>query len=359
MRSVIGRAVAVLVALGLTASWGPAAAGGGEEVAFPDGVWVGQPAVWKGTVDEGFVFAEALANVDFGLTVEDGAVTEGDMKIKGKVASVVEGDPAVSVSGTVKGSYDLGGTGSVITVSGTVSFDLVADAAGIGSFPLAFSASGSGGRFKPSFATCNKVTGDLSTEHEKDVQAQGINASLEASFVAFRIAAPEEAEEVLAEYDAVVKLLLDLPKTPQPADLLAVASKIDALNAKSVGLVACEVAPTGFKKGLQDTLLSALFQDALDIFANAGQYSAQDLLALLGVGVRVGAVGLDVPGSKPLKDVAQSLFTEFEAALSQKVDAASAAGDDQTILDILVAAQQFGMDALADKAQGALAKVEP
>ena len=354
------RWVAAAVALGLALPSALPAAGGGDEVAFPDGVWVGQPAIWKGTVDEGFVFAEALANVDFDLTVEDGEVTDGNMKIKGKVASVVEGDPQVSVAGTVKGSYTLGGTGSVITVSGTVSFDLVAEAAGIGSFPLSFSASGGGGRFKPSFASCNKVTGDLATEHEKDVQAQGINASLEAAFVAFRIAAPEEAEEVLAEYEAVVNLIIDLPKNPAPADLLAVAAKIDALNAKSLGLVACEIAPKGFQKGLQDTLLSALFQDVLEgIFANADQYSAQDLLSLLGVGVRVGAVGLNVPGSKALKDVAESLFTQFEAALSQKVDAANAAGDKQTILDVLVAAQQYGMDALADHAQGALAEVQP
>ena len=83
------------------------------------------------------------------------------------------------------------------------------------------------------------------------------------------------------------------------------------------------------------------------------------LLTLLGVGIRVGAIGESVPGSAPLKQKAKELLDGFEAGLEQKLDEATAAGDAPTIIDILIGAQQFGLDALAANAQGALAQVQP
>lgn len=77
------------------------------------------------------------------------------------------------------------------------------------------------------------------------------------------------------------------------------------------------------------------------------------------MGIRVGAIGESVPGSAPLKQKAKELLDGFEAGLEQKLDEATAAGDAPTIIDILIGAQQFGLDALAANAQGALAQVQP
>ena len=63
------------------------------------------------------------------------------------------------------------------------------------------------------------------------------------------------------------------------------------------------------------------------------------------------AVGNSVPGSGPYQEVAKNLLVEFEATLEAKLQTAAQAGDVQTVLDILVGAQQYGLDALANEAQ--------
>jgi len=347
------------LAVGLVIALAAPPAVGQGDVGFPDGDWEGQPLVWRGSLDEGYVFAEGAADVTFELSVEDGKVSSGSMKLSGRSSSVVEGPPPVTVNVNVSGNYGLTGTATDVTMTGSLTMRGTAETQGF-QVPIDFTTDPGKSSFSPTFVSCNKVTGDLATQHEQHVQAQGINASIDAAFVAVRVSADPDATEVLAEADALFELIVDLPKPPKPTDLLAVAEKIDSFNSKLLGLGACDAAPPGFQKGLQDTILSTLFQGILNnVLAGTDDYSAQELLSLLAVGVRVGAVGLSVPGSPTTKDIGKSLFTQFEAALIGKVDAANAAGDQQTILDVLVTAQQLGMNALADHAQGALAEVQP
>ena len=68
----------------------------------------------------------------------------------------------------------------------------------------------------------------------------------------------------------------------------------------------------------------------------------------------MGCVGDSVPGSGAYQDFAKNLLVQFETTLEAKLNDAAAVGDSTTILDILVAAQQFGLDALAEKAKGLL-----
>lgn len=68
-------------------------------------------------------------------------------------------------------------------------------------------------------------------------------------------------------------------------------------------------------------------------------------------------MGGSVPGN--LGQMANSLLVEFEAALDLKLTQAIAEGNVPIIIDILVGAQQFGLDSLAAKAHGALAEVQP
>jgi len=347
------------LAVGLVVALAAPPAVGQGDVGFPDGDWEGQPLVWRGSLDEGFVFAEGAADVTFELSVEDGKVSSGSMKLSGRSSSVVEGPPPVTVNVNVSGNYGLTGTAADVTMTGSLTMRGTAETQGF-QVPIDFTTDPGKSSFSPTFVSCNKVTGDLATQHEQHVQAQGINASIDAAFVAIRVSADPDAAEVLNEAAALRELIVALSVPPKAAEMLVVAEKIDAFNARLVGLAACDAAPPGFQKGLQDTVLSALFQEVLnEALARTDDYSGQELLSLLAVGIRIGAVGLSVPGNPAVKNFAKNLFTQFEAALIGKVDAANAAGDQQTILDVLVTAQQLGMNALADHAQGALAGVQP
>jgi hypothetical protein len=132
----------------------------------------------------------------------------------------------------------------------------------------------------------------------------------------------------------------------------------EAYAAKVAGIGACGgKLPGGFESGLSDKALGFLFQDLLQkALDNPDAYTAQELLSLLASGLRMGAVGNKVPGSGLLQSAAKNLLVQFEATLDLKLQAAAAAGDTQTILDILIGAQIYGLDDLADKAQGLLAE---
>ena len=326
-----------------------------KEVAFPDGEWTGK-AIWIGSISKQDIFATGKGDVSFTMAVDGGEVAAGTLTMNG----VGKGKaPGATAKLTVKGSLDLSGTGAVVEVSGSVKWSGSATSAILGiTVPIKFSAQ-AGGSFSPTFATCNKVVGDLATETRKVQQSYGFSTTVKANFVAVRTGASPAAQGLIEDYKSLVQAVLDM-LTGGPVDiglLLDLAHQIDALNAALAGLGGCDVPPKGFEKGLQDTLLASLFQDLLqDQVLPGDSYTAQELLAFLGVGIHVGAVGAAVPGN--LGPNAKNLFTQFEAALEVKLNQAIAANDTQTITDILIGAQQYGLDSLADKAQGALATVE-
>jgi hypothetical protein len=340
----------ILAVLGAAVPTLPATAK--KQVAFPDGVWTGTAIYTGSAAGQGFL-AEADADVEFELTVNQGDVTDGTMAVKGSGSgsgfSVGGGAGVLDFSGKLT----LSGNAALVLAQGSVSFSGI-----VSGVPVEFGG-GTSFEFAPSFVTCNRVTGDLTGETQGP---QGTTAS--AKFVAIRTGAPGAAKSVLQEYDELVDAVVDaLSAIPLDInEMLALIQRIDQLNAQILGLGQCQgPLPPGFSKGLSDTLLTALFQDLIkeNVLDHADKYTAQALLSILGVGVRIGAVGNAVPGSAPLKLEAKNLLALFDIALEQKLDEAIAAGDSQTILDILVGAQQYGLDALADKAQGALAQVQP
>lgn len=322
-----------------------------KKVAFPDGVWEGT-AYHTGTVSKDDLFATGKGAVAFQLTVENGEVTDG------KLTAVSDGagssDTTIATLHFVL-TTALYGSADVVKAKGWLKATGEATSYGV-TLPLEFDTHVNGA-FSPTWVSCNKVTGDLSTQSEKTAQAAGFNANLETDFVAFRVAGTAGVESITKQYSELVDAVLDASGgTPTAAEVLALAKQVDALNAQIAGLGGCDVPPNGFQNGVADTLLASLFQDLLQTALNdPSAYTAQELLALLAAGVHVGAVGPSVGGSAPFQQMADSLYTQFGAILELKLDAAAAAGDTATILDILIGAQQFGLTALADKAQGYLA----
>jgi len=347
------RRLAVLGALGLLLA-GITPAGAAKDVAFPDGEWSGT-AIWTGSISKQDVFASGNGKVAFSLAVDGGDVVAGELTMNGTGQSKVPGG-----TGKLKlvASLSLGGTAAKVTANGTLDYRGTVTVAGFGAVPVSGTAAGSTGTFSPTFVSCNKVTGDLATQGRKVQQAAGFTTTVAAKFVAVRTGGSPAAQGLVEDYKGLVEAVLNL-LTGGPVDiavLLDVAHEIDALNAAFLGLGGCDVPPAGFTKGLQDTLLTALFQDLLSEKVLPGDaYTAQELLAFLGVGVHVGAVGGSVPGN--LGQTAKTLLVEFEAALDVKLAQAIGEGNVPTIIDILIGGQQFGLDSLAAKAQGALATV--
>lgn len=343
----------MLTALGLLLA-GAVPAGAAKGVAFPEGEWAGT-AIWTGAISKKDIFASGSGKSSFTLGMEGGEVTGGEMTLKGTGQSQV---PNATGKLSILENLELTGTAAVVNAFGEISFTGTVNVEGFGTVPVSgsFPASGS---FSPTFASCNKVTGDLATQTRKVQQSYGFSTSVTANFVAIRTAGGAASKAIVAEYESLVAEIVAIDSFTAN-DLLALAHQIDALNAKILGLSPCEAPPEGFEKGLSDTLLTALFQDLLEAPATLPEdFPTHYLISFLGVGIRVGAVGESVPGSAPLKQKAKELLDGFEAGLNQKLDEAISAGDAPTIIDILIAAQQFGLDALADKAQGGLAEVQP
>jgi hypothetical protein len=348
------RRLALLTALGLLMG-GTLPVRAAEGVAFPDGEWEGT-AIWTGSISKTDVFASGNGKVAFTLTVDGGEVTGGELTMNGAGQSKVPGG-----SGKLKlaALLNLGGTADKVTANGSMGYNGTVTVTGFGTVPVSGTVAGSTGTFSPSFASCNKVTGDLATEGRKVQAAAGFATTVTAKFVAIRTAGGASSAAILEEYKSLVAKLVNIADFTAN-DLLALAHQIDALNAKILGLGPCEAPPEGFEQGLSDTLLTALFQDLLEAPATLPEhFPTHYLISFLGVGIRVGAVGESVPGSALLKQKAMELLVGFEAGLELKLNEAIAAGDMPTIIDILIAAQQFGLDSLANKAQGGLAEIQP
>ncbi|MGH2657070.1 MAG: hypothetical protein ACRDIZ_10320 [Actinomycetota bacterium] len=347
------RWLAAVVALGLLVA-GIIPAGAANGVAFPDGAWEGT-AIWTGAISKKDIFASGSGTSAFTLGIDGGEVTGGEMTLQGTGQSQV---PNATGKLSIVETLQLSGTAAVVKGFGQVGFKGTVNVQDFGTVPVSgsFAASGS---FSPTFASCNKVTGDLAADTRKIQQSYGFNTSVTAKFVAIRTAGGSASAAIVDEYKSLTAELIALEDFTAN-ELPALAHQIDALNAKILGLGPCQEPPEGFEHGLSDTLLTALFQDLLEAPAQLPEnFPTHYLLSLLGVGIRVGAVGASVPGSAPLKQKAQELLAGFEAGLELKLNEAIATGDAQTIIDILIGAQQFGLDALADKAQGGLAQVQP
>lgn len=316
--------------------------------AFPDGTWEGQ-SVYGGPISKPGLMAVGTGDVKFDLTVSNGNVADGTMIMEFSGTSGSAVDIAMI---TLKGTLALSGTSAFVEFSGPVSMTGEATSHGY-LVPIDFSGP-TNGALSPGYVTCDLVTGDLATEARDIQQSLGFATGVTGLFVAIRTGdSPATADAVVEEYNALADAMADLLGTdPSPDQILEMAAQYEALAAKVAAISACESLPPGFISGLSDKGIGALFQHVLQkALDNPGAYTAQQLLSLLASGVRMGCVGDSVPGSGAYQDSAANLLVQFETTLEAKLNAADAAGDLQTVQDIWIAAQQLGLDALAEKAK--------
>lgn len=344
---VILLASVILVSGALSPAWAQ------RGVAFPDGTWKGS-AVFTGSIAKQGVFATGSAEITFTLKVNDGEVSGGVLKMSGSGRSRVPGGGRANLK--VSGGLSLGGTAGRVTVSGQLSFSGTATAQGF-TVPVDITFPASGG-FSPVTASCAQATGDLATETRDAHRQFGFSTTVQAKFVAVRVA-DADAADVVEEYKDLVEDIHEAIAqakgaggTPPTVDQLTeLASRVAGLHNAIVGLKGCGDTPEGFEKGLASPFFSDLFRQlCLLLLERADQLTVTQLITLAYLAHETGAMGKTSPDVQAGQDTED----EFALALNAKLDFAIEDGDTDAILSILTAAQQLGLDDLAAKAKSAL-----
>lgn len=320
-------------------------------VAFPDGTWKGT-AVFTGSITKSGMFATGSADIIFTLKVSDGQVVGGVMKISGAARSRVPGGGRANLK--VAGGLGLGGTAGRVTVSGPLSFSGTASAQGF-TVPVEVTFPASGG-FSPVTASCAQATGDLATETRQVHGQFGFASTVQAKFVAVRVADADVAD-VVGEYKDLVEDIHDAlaqakgGSPPTVQQLRQLASRVAALHNAFAGLKGCGDTPEGFEKGVADPFFSDLFRAlCVLLLERADQLTVSQLISLAYLAYETGAMG----ASSADPQAGQDLEDEVALALNAKLDFAVEDGDTEAILSIYSAAQQLGLDDVAAKAKSAL-----
>lgn len=330
-----------------------------EAPEWPPGVWLADFVVEGGVSDDGHTtflggeMALELAIDEAGSVVDGSLVTLPFDGVDGLQLEVVLTDPApATMEMTVVVDMALGGTADAVLASGTWLFDGVFTN-GDAQVPNRF-------EWSPSFvltpddASCLSVWGDL--VDPAALVEQGSIVTLTARYLALP-AGVGAGEPDLGEIVATIQEIADgllAEDAPDPADIAVLVGLLQAASGELVRSNLCDdvdgdaatAAHEWLERLLQDVLL-AVFR-TLDTQGDA--YSTGELIELLRIGVGAGAVG----ASTADPDTAQALLGLFETWLTVRVGEAHARGDRDEIVSILVTAEQYGMQALANESYSRL-----
>lgn len=347
-------------------------AGQAAPIAFPPGLWEGSILFsgsyhTEGVRGDGSSYVSertvTASGINFQLLVDTrGRVSEGTMEVD--IAWGDENSGSNPGTGTPyritnehrqTGTLTMTGTAGRLSGAGTLSWDsqtydsdgdLIEEVSGVESVGVEWV-------FSASEANCASVTGKL-------VEASGF--SLVASALAPRAIFEEDMEssnelvallwawptvddpQVLADAVAEIADLADeaLAGIPTVEELLALVEEVEALRLEFARLTRCQTVLPGFPPQATDTWLAGVLRTALVKALDLGEYTAQELIALLNIGVR----GQALDGA---------LYQRFGNALGQALDNAVEAGDVATIADIATAAGRYGYTDVYADAVAALA----
>ena len=320
--------------------------------AFPDGTWEGQ-SVDTGPISKPGLWAVATGDVMFDLTVSNGSeLADGTLRIDSTSKSEAGVDLAeITVEGDVGAERDVGVRG----VLGSGHDDRGGDVARVpGSDRLLRTHQWDAVARVTS--PPDPVTGDLATE------AAGYPAIAGLRHRRHRVLRRDSHRwrcGTRGRGRRRVQLAGSRDGGPaghrilRPSNILEIAERYEALAAKVAAISACVALPPGFVAGL----VRHGHGFAVPARPAEGARRPRRVHGAAAAGAaRLGPEdGLrrrtPFPARAPTRTLAKNLLVQFETALEAELDAAAAAGDFQTILDILVAAEQFGLDALAAKAK--------
>ena len=150
----------------------------------------------------------------------------------------------------------------------------------------------------------------------------------------------DEVADSLADLADIIQKAL-ASDTPSLDDLLSLILTLEAVRNSAVELELCDFGLDLTTDTGEDALAVLMNELIAKVVEQADQYSPQDLIKLLNIGVRSGAV-------TPKGGVtgADEVYATFGDLLSDALDAAIAEADAATILDITTAARQYGFSEL-------------
>jgi hypothetical protein len=320
------------------------------------------PGPWEGEVlFDGALISSVPRVVDsseiiFTATVNaNGDVTDGTMEV-----DILWSDSGSEASSDHHeyGTLTLGGGVDRLVAVGTLTHDtLIYDSNG------RFIEEPSGTReeqvswiFSASNTTCALLSGTLDeAEGSSLMRSTLISSDNEYSnqFVVAYHAWPADSNRA----DEVADSLADLADTiqkalaseaPSPNELAGMVVALEAVRNSAVNLELCDFGLDLTTDTGEDALAVLMNELIAKVLEQADQYSPQQLIKLLNIGVRSGAV---TPKGGVMG--ADEVYATFGDVLSDALDAAIAEADAATILDITTAARQYGFSDLYDRGSAA------
>jgi hypothetical protein len=319
---------------------------GQPDLRFPDGGYTGT-IVYTGEISMPGVFAFGGINGPLLLEVNGGSVVDGSFQLAGSAASTVTGGGA---NGTIDVSGIIDGNAVQPVMRGqSASFSGTASAEG---FVIPFSISFGAGDMQPApmaieSATCSQVVGDFTQQFEAALSAQGFATNLYGRFVAIRQGdADPGAEALLSDLVTAADELVKAAATGN-VDAAALIEVVERAEDFSVGLKKNADCGIVGNPGAFNTALTGLIRDLLEtVITNPDAFTTGDLVLLLSIGVRVGAVGQGAVDQA----TSDKITGNFKDIFSDRIDAAIAAGDEAELKLLVLAASMFGWNDLVNKA---------
>lgn len=151
----------------------------------------------------------------------------------------------------------------------------------------------------------------------------------------------------VAQLSEVINQVLTL-ESPSPAELLTMVTALEELRRTAAAMADCGLGLnllTDTGENILAVLINELIAKALQ---QADQFTPQELIQLLNIGFRTGAVA----ATGGIQGAAE-VYTAFEEALGAHLEEAIAAKDVGTVVDIAMAAGQYGFGDLYDQAVAA------
>ena len=321
-----------------------------QSPSFPAGIWKGT-AVATGGISghgaEGFLPQPIIVSFEFEVA-PDGNVVNGIWGWTGEVVSAAEG---VAGLFTMSGSGPLGGSANRIVLSGIIHMSGTVTVNGA-NYPIV-NDSPAAGAFSPRSVSCNVVSGDMATEGRQIQQEAGLATTVTAPFTAHRIGAP--GDQGLANFEETYKELVLTAEgllatgVPPVEDVVSLVERAESFYHQVYLSIVCPGGATSMLPGKQhySHFVGLLGQVLLTALADPSVFSADEVLTLAFVAVRIGVVGGAAPDPELSAQVWQALYDAVETKLAD----ATAAQNKGDCMSLLVTATALGFTGLVAPAQ--------
>lgn len=294
---------------------------------------------------------------------DDGTIVSGTMDVN--IAWALSGNGTTPVNENQyfvtseqrqAGTLDLQGTAASFEAAGTLAHDktvydtsgnLIEEVSGTEETSVLWT-------FQPGTADCASVTGELVAADGKSLMQTALVPDFifeEDYEAANRLVSQFWAYPVFEDSDVIAAAITELngilgevlEGTPDPETILTLVEAAEAIRADLARLDICNDAIPGFSPQQSKTWLSEILTELLGrVLQESGAYTPQDLITILNIGARGGALTGDT-------------YTGFGEALGVALSNALAVDDIDSIYDIAVAAAQYGYQ---DVYEDAIAVIE-